>query len=247
MADLTFSLFHPTGRPCDWMRAAQRFRDAADNPERCEYVLGIHRHIGQIDPTIDFRYQYQFCRERLMEIWPDRWILSVNIGPPNVVQSASACVVNCSAKILIAIGDWLRPCEHWDTELLKVITDPEKPQLVAVSHGTYLPDTWIVTYGIFTRALVEKYGYVAWPEYTHYGVDDDLTLMAKRDDLIVEAKHLCFPYLHWSNQKRVPDDLDRHTKASGAWETKERVLKKRIDSNFSGKVVYGCIPINVVE
>jgi hypothetical protein len=246
MCDPVISIFHPTARPYEWAKACRRFQLLADNPERCEYVLGIHRRQSEIPgyEGIKFTQYYQVCAALLSEMWPLNWRVSVNIGSPNVVQNTNAAGACTSGKLLIGVGDYLRPFPHWDTELLKAVPDLDKPYLLRTSHGDYLPGTWIVTYGIFTRALYEKYGYIAWPEYTHYGVDDDLTLMADRDGLILDATHLNFPYIHWSNGLRSPDLIDKLKQDSGAWKIKEEVLKRRKASNFSGKVVLGCVAVS---
>jgi hypothetical protein len=243
MNEPVISLFHPTARPQEWAKACRRFHASADKPDQCEYVLGIHRRQSEIPGYENsvFSNYYLSCSDFLGDLW-SKWVVSVNLGTPNVVQNTNAAVAHTSGKILVAVGDYLRPFPHWDTELLKSIPDINAPCLLRTSHGSYLPDTWIVTYGIFTRALYEKYGYAAWPEYTHYGVDDDQTLMAERDGLIIEAKHLNFPYYHWSNGKRNPDRVDQFTRDSGAWQIKEEVLERRLASNFEGKVIFGCVP-----
>lgn len=242
MGEIIFALFHPTARPSEWMRACRRFHDTAEHPENCEYILGIHRRQNELpEAALDFADYYHFAQERLSDIWGSKnSIVAVNLAEPNVINNSNCAAAHTSGKVLIAVGDYLRPSEGWDTELLKVIPDLDNPYLVSVSHGSYLPDTWIVTYSILTRALYEQRGYVAWPEYLHYGIDDDFTLMAQRDGMIIEAKHIVWPYLHWSNGKRQLDALDRQRhEQSEAWKIRERVLEERQALNFAGKVSYG--------
>ena len=241
MSDILFSLFHCTARPWDWQNACLRFRAAADNPEQCEYVLGIHRRQQELlgSQSYPFHLYYQSCAMQLQDAWPRHWAISVNLGRPCVVDNANTAAAHTSGKIMVSVADGLRPCPHWDTELLKAIDDPNKPYLIKTSHGDYLPDSWIVTHGIITRALYEKWGYVAWPEYIHYGCDDDTTLMAERDGYILDATHLNFPYHHWSNGKREVDSITKHTAESGAWKVRERVLDRRKEDHFRGRVQYG--------
>jgi hypothetical protein len=247
MGNPAFSLLHATARPWGWENACQRFRLMADDPSRCEYVLGIHRRQSELPGR---QPEFHAYHSRVSRVLRQYWnvnggygpIVSINPGRPCVVDNANMMAACSSGDILIGIADGLRPCPHWDTELLKAIDDVKKPYLIRTSHGEYLPETWIVTHGIMTRALYEKWGYVAWPEYLHFGCDDDTTLMAQRDGVILDARHLNFPYSHWSTGTRTPDQITKHNNESGAWQIKEEVLKRRIASNFLGKVRYGCVP-----
>ena len=244
MSEPLISLYHCTARPHEWDRACRIFRSYADHPERCEYVMGIHRRQNEIpgSESLIFCDYYRECTRKLMEIWPQQWILSVNPGKPNNVQNINHCGAHTSGKVIVPVGDFLRPCRHWDSILLEKIPDLELPYMVAFGHGNYLRDSWIVTWAIVTRAFYEKLGYLAWPEYTHYGCDDDLTLIAKREGCIIEAPDVQWPYLHWFNGMRQSDSLDSHTRQSGAWQVKEEVFARRKTYNFEGKVVYGCHP-----
>jgi hypothetical protein len=149
----TFSLLHSTARTHGWQNACRIWRINADHPESCEYVLGIHARQNELPGNADVQFSdyLMFCGHEVSQIWPGlNGKVVVNRLRPCAVDSANVTAVNSQGKILVGIADGLRPCPHWDTKLLEVIDDPDKPYMIQTSHGDYLPDTWPFSRGRFT-------------------------------------------------------------------------------------------------
>jgi hypothetical protein len=192
----------------------------------------------------------------LQDVWPNRWHIAINRHRPCIVDNANSACAATRGKILIGIADDLRPCEHWDTRILEALEPVKTPSVFFEAYmgqtkpparayfgeavlkvSTGFPD-WeakypnIITHGIVTRAYYERIGYIAWPEYSDYGCDDDFSAQAYKNGVVIERPDIVFPHLTWMNGKRKRDAADEFTGRQEVWDLKEKILARRTAEGF---------------
>ena len=182
----TFSLLHTTARlPHGWDEAYSEWYKTCDHPEAVQYVLFVD------GPTQDVAARVQFGGGFIM-VWPEGTSEHCVVGSANGWNRAAAA---STGKFLITISDDYRPCEHWDTEILKVVGGALRGQYVLdVDNQDGAPH---IPFSFLTRAYYNRYGYIFYPEYKGLMADLDFTNIARRDGVVVPAKHLKFRHLHY--------------------------------------------------
>ena len=234
-----FSLIHPTARlkngGLTWMRACSRWRSTCGSWSNCEYVLSIHRRQAELPnsgPEFDFGVAYRAALASLNFIW-ERYILAVNVLAPTMVNNGNCAALASTVKVLVDVNDDLEPCTQWDLLLLEAIAKAGKTLndefVIKVSHGTYQPD--LITHPIVSRAYFERIGPTD-PRYIGYGCDDELTEMAYRDGVVIDATHIVFEHRHPSMGTRVGDALDAHNGRPEVWANKEEIRAARRAAGF---------------
>jgi hypothetical protein len=208
-----FSLLHPTIRlPEGWQAASDEWYAACDNPDEVEYVLCTE---WPVPPAItSWKHFVQIDNG-------DRRCSTMGW---NKAGAAS------TGQFLITIADDFAPCLHWDTELLKVIPDLKGQYVIAVNMGGFRPDLLMFT--LMTRPYYERYGYVWYPEYKGMYADDDFTAVAKRDGVIINARHLFFEHRHPSYGTAPDDAAYRWENRPEAYKHGEQVFARRKRDDF---------------
>ena len=148
-----------------------------------------------------------------------------------------------TGQVLVMVADDFFPPEHWDTLLLEAIPDLSGEYAVHVDAQD--PWCWIMTHPILTRAYYErpgrggcKPGDLFYPEYLSVGCDDDFTECAKRDGVVINAKHLKFEHRHPALKLVELKDRDavyQHEDSAEAYAVKERVLGKRRRNGYTDR------------
>lgn len=210
-----FSLCHTTIRlPDGWRSALQAWHDRADHPELVEHVFVTD------EPVPAFR-------EMVMEgkaVFHNT-VLGVNYGPKSCVAGWNLAAKLSTGKFLINVADDLYPPEHWDTELLKVIPDLDKECVLEVNTGG---NHGLLTFCMVTRAYYERYGYLLYPEYISVFSDNDFTDTARRNGVVVNARHLLFEHKHPLYDKSVKtDDAYLWQSRPEAWEKGKKLYTER--------------------
>lgn len=261
MSEPVISLMHITARvPYGWENACRIWRLKAADPNKIEYVLSIHSRQDQLpnyDPAWPFDRIQTECRLRLAEIWGSAGRLVVNYGRPSIVDNSNTASQATRGLLVVPVTDDLMPSDGWDLRLLSTFWSCSQwwihqadrapaerrrvrpaigePWVIRVSHdepeftGRY-PS--IITHGIVTQAYLRQLGYSAWPEYVDYGCDDDFSLQAYGAGVVVDRTDIVFPHLTWQKGRRQRDLIDAHNGRPESWETKERVLGRRIKEGF---------------
>jgi hypothetical protein len=213
-----FSLCHPTLRfPDGWRKACQEWYDLADNPEDCEYIL---------------------CTEQTVELQRSNvpWKHFKKISNHNrhtAVTAFNTAGAVATGKVLITLADDWFPTPHWDTELLKLLPDLSAEAAVWVSTGG---DNSIMTFNIVTRAYYERYNRMFYPEYWGMYADNDFTDVARRDGVIVDAKHLMFPHRHPLYGQGTWDGAYAYHNSSESYQHGAEVYAWRKAHNFEDRV-----------
>jgi hypothetical protein len=239
------SLCHTTARlPLGWKKAADLWYSRADYPERIEYILGVDHQEGIASfPLPAFGNRY----------------VTVNRGRQCAVDGWNATAQIARGKLLITVADDWSPCEHWDSELLKLIPDLNGEYVVKVNTGG---DHGLLTFSILTRAYFERltrdYGYQGgffYPEYIGMYADNEFTDLVNRDNqsmgLLINATHLLFPHDHPLYTGEAMDEIHQRQHRSEAFEIGEQVYNRRrlelglgpsLLTQFNRPLVICCVP-----
>lgn len=219
----TFSLCHATARlPDGWRKAYECWRENADDWSRVEYILGLDFPTG-LDDSI-------------LEDWPPVRI-AINRDRHCAVQGWNATGRKAVGQVLITAADDMFPPPHWDTELLKVIPSLDRPYAIEVKSGTSpADDEWMrcMLHSIITRPYYDQIGNFFYPEYVGYYADIDFTEMARKDGVVIDARHLTFQHRHWIGTCVPHDEVYQRQDSAANRELGMRILGERRERGFFG-------------
>lgn len=177
-----FSILHTSARPHEWNKVYQSWLDSAHDPDCVEYVLVVDHDWGFTKlPTL---------RTQDKVMW--------QAGPThNYVSGVNRAAAASTGRVLIVNADDQYPCQDWDLRLLENIPDLDANYIVLPSTGT--PDEHvrrIAVMPILSRTRYLANGYVLYPAYESMFSDNDFLAHARKDNVVIEAKHLLFPHRH---------------------------------------------------
>ena len=147
-------------------------------------------------------------------------------------------------EVMITVADDYFPPEHWDTELAKVVSGPidiDAPisQTYPLVKREFVLDVDnqdnshpLLPFTFISRAYYQRLGYLFWPEYMGIGADVDFTEVARRDGVVVDARHLKFEHRHWGRGLREFDQVDAHQQSAEADDVHHAVLARRRAEGF---------------
>jgi len=203
----TFSLCHTTARlPDGWRAAAQAWHDAADNPGDIEHVLVTDESISAAPIFADTKF-------------------GVNRGRKCAVDGWNKSAELSTGKFLITLADDWFPCPHWDTEFLKMIPDLDGEHVLEVDTGG---NHGLLTFSLLTRAYYKKFGYLFWPEYLGMYADNEFTIVARRDGVVIDARHLFCEHRHPLYGHGEMDATHKHQHRREAFEIGEEIYRRRL-------------------
>jgi hypothetical protein len=213
----SFSLCHCTIRlPDGWMKSCREWYDLADDPDDCEYILCTEEPVEIQRSKVPWKHFKQVS----------------NHGRGTSTSAWNTAGRASKGSVLITVADDLSPCPHWDSEMLKAIPDLKGEYVVEVSMGS----NPLLTHSILTRAYYERYQRILYPEYWSMYPDDDFTAVARRDGVVIDARHLVFPHNH-------PNLGTGHWDKAYAWENRTEahvhgaaVFEWRKAHNFEDRV-----------
>jgi hypothetical protein len=211
---MRISVIHPAARPAQLTSAVaawyRKRSDMAGAALPLEYIVCCHAEqaaeFARIAPAEALRVQFAGCS------------LIVNSGPNHpTLNGRSSFVdnVNCAAAastgdVLVMATDDLEPPGSWDALIQQAIeSHPEMPRrtlrdgrqqteaVVKCSNGDARSDARdLILHPVMTRARYERQGWVFPPAYSGMYSDNELTIRAQIDGVVIEAPHIVFMHRH---------------------------------------------------
>jgi hypothetical protein len=236
---MKFSLLHATARvPDGWHAAHNDWLRKCVRPQDVEYVVCIDR-----DQYYDIAYPSGplGCRSSVIAYPSDPlgWgssVLVINFKRPCTVDAWNEAARQSTGEILAVVADDWFPCQGWDEAILRAIPDTSKE--VAVWPAGEKATAGLMICPILTRAYYARPnrgghpdGELFYPEYTSVGNDDDFTMVAMRDGVIVRIPEV-FEHRHFSTGEAPNDDVYQWSNRPDAWAAKERVYPRRHSEGF---------------
>ena len=173
------SLLHATrGRVAGATAARDRWLQAAEFPERIEHVFAFDRDDTESVAELSV-YQHVVVEERNKGCVA-AWNLAARVS---------------KGEILIQLSDDWLPIRHWDTKIAARFRDISKPGVLRVSDGRRVDD--LLAFAIFTRAYLELLG-GAFLAQEYFGVysDDEFSLRACQNGVVIDARDIVFEHCH---------------------------------------------------
>lgn len=219
---MKFSILHTSARPDKWKTIYDAWRFAAADPGCMEYILVCDRRWGFDHlPTHDEGFYG-------IALW--------NTGRRCYVDGVNIAAAYATGDVLIVNADDQYPCDHWDTALANAVDPFGADNRFVVEVNTETPaehDRGILVMPILSGARYEKYGYVLYPAYESMYSDNDFCEMARRDQCVIDARHLTFPHRHpIADHSLEWDEAYKAQNRQEAYQLGQAVLEKRRESNF---------------
>jgi len=215
----TFSLVHATARLKNqrWKPAHDAWLGQADNPQDIEYILAVDTVDWALAPR---EYGWFHVVE--------------HTGPNNAASAWNCAAAHSTGKFIIQVADDFFPPPHWDTELLNVVTDLDGEYVVEVSTGTPSDERRLLINCFLTRPYYERIGNLFYHEYESMAADDDFSEMARRDGVVIDARHLVFEHKHYIWGTAPFDSIYQRQNAPERYERGAAILARRRANNFAG-------------
>ena len=145
-------------------------------------------------------------------------IFLVNSGPNHPTLNGRSSFVdnaNCAARasvgdVLVLAADDLEPPEGWDRLILQAIESRAGAPLRALSDGRVQPEAVLkcsngdprsdardlILHPIMTRARYERQGWIFHPGYSGMYSDNEMTIRARIDGVVIDAPQIVFRHSH---------------------------------------------------
>ena len=190
--------------------ARDRWLQAAEFPERIEHIFAFDR-----DDTASVEgfgaYRHVIVEEQ------DKGC----VAAWNLATRAS------NGQILIQLSDDWLPIRHWDTKIAARFRDASKPGVLRVSDGRRVDD--LLAFAIFTRAYLELLGgdFLA-PDYFGVYSDDEFSLRAYQNGVVIDARDIVFEHCHPSfSQGAVYDETHRRQNDDARYREGRKIFLRR--------------------
>jgi len=170
------SIVHTTCRQGKWEEACRAWYENADNPDQIEYVLVPEP--GRFESPLNLQIPFE------------QQVIAFNKGRACPVDGWNQAAKLAHGKVLVLGADDLFPALHWDTQLLETLGSKIDGEAV-VWVGTADPnDSAMITHPIITKKYHDRYGFFWWPEYENWCAEVELTEVAVRDGVVLDARQV---------------------------------------------------------
>jgi hypothetical protein len=206
------------------------------NPENIRVIVSVDCD----DPTVD---EYSNILTNLSFELKVEIILTVNPNK-NTVQAINECKKYLKGDLIFVISDDTDCFLSWDTEVKNLIKEDDEYFIIKTSDGI---GNDLITMPIFSKKYLESKDYIYFPEYEHMFCDTELTCVASIENCIIDATHLIFNHLHYSQGHHEKDMTD--CKNQSTFYTGMEIFKKRLSNNFyiPDDLIFGDIPKGIEE
>jgi hypothetical protein len=155
----------------------------------------------------------------------------INKGSKDCVSGWNTAAAATAGKVIIAVADDFVPLPQWDIQLLGL----EPAGWVDGEHAVHVEDGYVhslMVLPIITRARYARFGYLFYPKYKSMFCDTELTEVAYRDGVVIDAHHLLFEHMHPDCGKRNRDQNDLLHASSERWNVGEMLFNFRKAAGF---------------
>lgn len=222
---MKISVIHPAARPPQLASAIaawyRRRSSAAGAALPFEYIVCHHAEqaaeFARLAPAQALRAQFEGC-SRVVNPGPNHPTLN---GRSSFVDNVNCAAAASTGDVLVMASDDLEPPESWDTLILRAIeSHPDLPQrslrdgrrqteaVLKCSNGDARSDARdLILHPVMTRARYERQGWIFPPAYSGMYSDNELTIRARIDGVVIEAPHIVFTHRHPDLGTAVTDQV----------------------------------------
>jgi hypothetical protein len=214
-----FSICHTTARPNEWRAGYEAWCAAAQSTLLFEYVLCLDERWG-FDP------------QNPPDVWRSHTHIVWNQGRKCSVDGWNTAAAAARGQVLILNADDFRPPESWDKKLLEVIPDLKNEFVIEVSSSKPASEQRLLVLGILSRRRYERLGYALYPEYESMYSDNEFTEHARKDQVVIDARHLEFHHYHPMCQEAPWDIVYDHQNQPRCYQEGAAILNRRRAEGF---------------
>ncbi len=198
-------------------RTLDEWRAASSGRYPCEYVISVDQDDADVPA-------YRELAERVgakLTVYANR----------SMVSAANRGFATAAGDLLVLASDDFGCPQHWDAALVAAAEGRDRAAIL-VADGVF---NRLMTLPVLTRDYYASLGFVYHPSYQSMHADDDLTEVAKRDGVLVDARHLLFPHRHHSVGLSMPDAVSIRQSGNRAWWIGWRTFQRRRLGEFGRK------------
>jgi hypothetical protein len=135
-----------------------------------------------------------------------------------------------TGDIIVQMHDDVIPPKGWDA-LIADRLDTDKPQVLQVSDGGGInPDKpWLIPIAICTRKWTDKCGYFFHPSYISVFCDDDFSMKAHKERVVLDARDVVFKHA-WGGADG--DETYKRSYRKENWKHGEEIFQIRKAAGF---------------
>jgi glycosyltransferase involved in cell wall biosynthesis len=215
---MKFSLVHPSRGRAALAEATAREWAARRSPAH------THEHILSVDTTDPAQHDYERVAARLG--------LRLTANPNRtMVEATNRGLALAEGDVIVVVSDDFSCPEGWDVALAGVIDGRPRAAVLVHDGGS----ARIMTLPVLTCAYANELGFLYHPAYRSMYADDDLTEVARRDGVLIDARHIVFLHRHHSAGLSEADEVSAVQGSLGAWWHGWRVFQKRRLDGFGAR------------
>jgi hypothetical protein len=126
------------------------------------------------------------------------------------------------------------PCPEWDRKLLEAIPDLDAEVVVETSSNTPADEPRIMVFQILSRRRLDKLGYLFWPEYESVYADMEFGDHARKDGVVIDARHIVIEHRHYTFGRAPVDSAYLWQNRPEAYQLGDAVYARRCAEGFPG-------------
>jgi hypothetical protein len=207
-------VIHPAARPqrlataiAAWYRACSREAPLA---QTFEYIVCHHAdqsaEFDRFAPLPALRAQFEGC-SRIVNAGPNH---PTRNGRSSFVDNTNRAAADSTGDVLIVATDDLEPPASWDALIRQAIESRRDLPLRTLKDGRRQPEAILkcsngdarsdardlILHPVMTRARYERQGWIFHPAYSGMYSDNELTIRARMDGVVIDAPHIVFMHRH---------------------------------------------------
>lgn len=214
-----FTLIHPSrGRPHRAFNAMLKWVANCSSP--VQYILSLDR-----DDSARPEYYTRYLK---MPTHIEGKIIENDNR--NLVDAIHKAIPLITGDCIISISDDFDCPAGWDTHLEKIIAGKES-YAIRVQNTIVKARDQIITLPILSKSVIDRLGYIYYPEYTGMFADNDLYEVCERLGVVISS-FIVFPHNHWVNKKATRDATYNRHNTTASWNHGKNLLTERRKRNF---------------
>lgn len=187
--------------------------------ERIEIIISI----DEDDPTLD---SYKSIIEKDSNNLEIDIKLLINQNT-NTVQAINRIKDASTGDIIIIFSDDTDCFLEWDNAVDEIYSKMPGSYIIKTNDGV---NKDLITMPIFTKSYLSNKQWIYYPGYNHMFCDTELTCIAYMEDKVIDANHLEFTHLHYTQGYSEKDYID--IKNQNTFYDGFNIFRKRISKNF---------------
>jgi len=214
-----FSIVHPSfQRPHQAYDVYKHYIDNMVSDNDIEWIISLNDNELFLDD-----YKRLFKNEDSVSI------ITSNVN--SMVAATNVAAMHTKHNIILLVSDDMYCAKNWDRDLIKVFDQYKDQPAVIQVHDSIRCD--ILTIPIMNRLAYEKLGYIYNPKYISMYADNDLMMVAKKNDMYFIHTDIVFDHRHYSVGKSKLDYTYKRENSKTAYDHGKRMFHYRMQQSFS--------------